>query len=355
MAAPEGGVIALQHLAGNHAVSALVAREPSFGLYDDEEKAALKLINDTMRLDDASVRTLQSLIGAPLTGTFTYKDARSLSHFRVRHGMKRSGLLTRGVLETMLADLVAAGRENEAVHLIANASGLMRDKDILSLRFDASLTTASAQTVGPSQLRVMTVGPSALKDVKSLQDAIKARLATGPGPLMPVATPVILTDEEAEGAAAENQGVLRDRRSVLAIQTLLTAPQTGTFDAATARFIANAQQGRPAGRKDGVIDEAFIHFVIERLSAPGSPAGIGTDRDALIRVVVDYFRIDETGVADVVFDSSLFDEFVVEGGKGGTPATLKFGPRAFGAFATSIDPAAIAQTIARGYAAVRRP
>ncbi len=60
VAAPEGGVIALQHLAGNHAVSALVAREPSFGLYDDEEKAALKLNNDTMRLDDASVRRTSS-------------------------------------------------------------------------------------------------------------------------------------------------------------------------------------------------------------------------------------------------------------------------------------------------------
>ena len=91
-------MLALQRMAGNHAVTALIAREPSFGLDEREEREALTQINDKMRLDDVSVRTLQSIIGAPLTGRFTYKDARSLSRWRVKRGMPRGGTLTRKAL-----------------------------------------------------------------------------------------------------------------------------------------------------------------------------------------------------------------------------------------------------------------
>ena len=299
------------------------------------------------------MRTLQSIIGAPLTGRFTYKDARSLSRWRVKRGMPRGGTLTRKVLDAMLPELIAAGRQTEAIRLIADASGLLKDRDILSLRFDPALTLPSSQSVSTAQLRVMTVGPSAIKDVKSIQEAIKAMLALGPVHGPSAGTPAILTEDEAEFAAAENMGVLRDRRSVLTIQKLLLAPPTGTWDARTARFVANAQQGRPSGRKDGVVDEAFLHFVVDTLAARGAAGGFPPDRDALIRVVVDFFHIDETGVADVVFDPALGVDFQIDGGSGGTPVTLSFGPPAFGDFAPTRDPAAIVHAIARGFLEAR--
>jgi hypothetical protein len=340
-------------MAGNHAVSSLVARTPKTApatparLWEWEVKESLTLVNDRMRLDDASVRAIQEAIGTPLTGWFKESDAQALMRFGVRHGLPRSWKLEGALFDKLIEVQVAAGKQQDMIHLVADAANLRTGRDTLSIRFDPALTAASTVMFDDADLRNITVGASALKDRKSIVAAIKAQL-TAPtassltGRPAPGPTPARLSADAAESAALVNQGQIDDRRSALAIQNVLGAPLSGRLDATTAQFIADAQAGRPTGGRDGIIDDDFFHFIVERLEATGN-------RDALIRVVADYKNLREAGVGDVAFSAGVAGDFDVAGGIGGSPATLTFGPSAFGAFAPTRDPAAIVHAIARGF------
>lgn len=348
---PEADVLALQRLAGNAAVSSLVARAPKrapkppdpAAIGDWEVRDVIETIRNR-RLDEASVRAIQDALGMPATGSFTAADALALSRFRLAHRMGAGTTFDRRVLDAIVKDRVAVGMEQEMIHLVADWEDLDTRSDTLSVRFDPTATVASTVSFDLSELRSVGIGKAALKDSRSIRKAIRAALAEKPPsfflPAPPArAVPTLLTADEAEGAAGFNASILGDRRAVIALQRIVGAPTTGTFDATTSQFIADLQRSRRFRTRDGTIDDELFHFVVDRLDSDG-------DRDALIRLVVSYRGISEEGVVGVAFDSGLARDFAVASGGTGSPTTLTFGASGFGA---SQQAEAIVHTIAHGY------
>ncbi len=239
---------------------------------------------------------------------------------------QRSGVLKGPVLDALVREAARTGMHDEAIHIVARLFKL----DIgaaLSVRFDPAMTiNANVGFEGP--LQFITIGPHAFGSAKQLHDLIVMQLDTA-NPLAPAQpspflrkVPHLLTGDQVADAVAFNQRKQRDVRAIQAVQVDVLADISKVHDHQTAQFIAEAQNRMrmvPTGKLDReMFDAVFLHR---------SAAG---DSNAAIRLAVDYFRLENDAVLDVVFDASLGELCQSRSAGKGAPVTLTFGPPLFG-------------------------
>jgi hypothetical protein len=351
-------LLELQHGAGNSAVTGLVARSPRTTAPPDLAHLDPEEARDTVeqlrshRLDQASVRAIQSALGTPGTGSWELADAQALSRFQVDRKLRRGGTydyvrLNEKTIDTIIREQVAVGMEQEMIHLAVDWERLDTGADTLSVRFDPTLAEKSAVTFEADTVRIVTVGRAALTSARAIAKTVKGQLAPDPLAAMiaPGAVPTILSADDAAAAAGFNASVLSDRRSALIVQRIVGAPRTGELDPVTSQFVARRQQALGLTTQDGTIDDDLFHAFVTSLSAT-------LDMEALIRLVVDYRRLRETGVVDASFDPGLDpaqDYRIVTAGHG-APASIVFGPGGLPAGATAPS---LVHTIARAYEEAR--
>src|SRR4051794_31565743 len=349
---PAHGLIDLQTRAGNAAVTGLVARAPRTKekpqdlahLYADEARDVVRHLHDTY-LDPASVRAIQSALGTPGTGWWNEADAQALSRFQVDRGLRRGGTydyvrLDEKTIDAIVRKQVADGFQQEMIHLGVDWKRLDTSADTIAVRFDSNLGSDSAVTFEADTVRIVTVGPSALKSARSIARAVKSQLDPDPlaAMLAPTAVPSVLKPDEAQAAADYNAGRL-DRRATLIVQRVIGANRTGELDAATAQFIARKQGQLGRAKPDGMLDDDLFHDCLSEL-------WLNSDMEALVRLVVSYRQLNELGIVDVSFDASVDPADFRFGGAGdGAPTSIVFGP---GAFAHGLPPS-MEHTIARAF------
>jgi hypothetical protein len=325
-------ILALQATAGNQAVctrvlardpiSNHVERHPAPGPLDlQREDEAVE--SNNRRLDELSIRAVQAILARPATGTIAPEDVQALAKLAPS---ERSGLLKGPVLDALVRLAARTGMHDEAIHVVARVFKL----DIagaLSVRFDPAMTiNANVGFEGP--LQFITIGPHAFGSAKQLRDLIAMQLDTA-NPLAPAQpspflrkVPHLLTADQVTDAVAFNQRKQRDVRAIQAVQVDVLADVSKVHDHQTAQFIAEAQNRMrmvPTGKVDReMFDAVFLHR---------SAAG---DSNAAIRLAVDYFRLDNDAVLDVVFDASLGEVCQSRSAGKGAPVTLTFGPPLFG-------------------------
>jgi len=304
-------------------ISNHVERHPAPGPLDlQREDDAIE--SNNRRLDALSIRAVQAILGTPATGTMAPEDVQAIAKLAPS---ERSGVLKGPVLDALVRVAARNGMHDEAIHVVAHVFKL----DIaaaLSVRFDPAMTiNANVGFEGP--LQFITIGPHGFGSAKQLHDLIVMQLDTA-NPLAPAQpspflrkVPHLLTADQVADAVAFNQRKQRDVRAIQAVQVDVLADISKVHDHQTAQFIAEAQNRMrmvPTGKLDReLFDAVFLHR---------SAAG---DFNAAIRLAVDYFRLDNDAVLDVVFDASLGELCQSRGAGKGAPVTLTFGPPLFGA------------------------
>src|SRR4051812_48335791 len=196
-------LLELQHGAGNGAVTGLVGRTPRTQerpqdlarLDPDEARDVVRELGEK-RLDQASVRAIQSALGTPGTGWWNEADAQALSRFQVDRGLRRGGTydyvrLDEKTIDAIVRKQVADGFQQEMIHLGVDWKRLDTSADTIAVRFDSNLGSDSAVTFEADTVRIVTVGPSALKSARSIARAVKSQLDPDPlaAMLAPTAVP----------------------------------------------------------------------------------------------------------------------------------------------------------------------
>src|SRR5262245_38230999 len=97
---------------------------------------------------------------------------------------------------------------------------------------------------------------------------------------------------------------------------------SAVHDHQTAQYIAQAQSGM-GKTATGKLDRETFDAVFMRRASAG-------DGNAAIRLAVDYFRLDNDAVLDVVFDASFGDICQARSAGKGPLVTLTFGTPLFG-------------------------
>jgi hypothetical protein len=325
-------VLALQATAGNRACARVLAREPISNHVErhpapgplDLQREDDAVESNNRRLDALSIRAVQAILARPATGAIVPEDVQAIARLAPS---ERSGVLKGPVLDALVRLAARTGMHDEAIHVVARLFRL----DIaaaLSVRFDPGMTiNANVGFEGP--LQFITVGPHAFGSAKQLHDLIVMQLDTAnplaaaqPSPFLRK-IPRLLTGDQTADAVAFNQRKQRDARAIQAVQVDVLADISKVHDHQTAQFIAEAQNRMrmvPTGKLDReMFDAVFLHR---------SAAG---DSNAAIRLAVDYFRLDNDAVLDVVFDANLAEVCQSRSAGKGAPVTLTFGPPLFGA------------------------
>ncbi len=153
--------------------------------------------------------------------------------------------------------------------------------------------------------------------------------------------PAVLTAPKAKAAVAFNVSHLRDRRSVVAVQAHVGNATTGTWDADTVQRVAQLQQ--TAGLDvDGKIGQQTMRQLGIQLEAAGR-------RDSLLRLIVDFFKLDENGLLDISFDPAVAVNASTNADTFPGPSTIRVGPKGF---AKGYE--ALVHTVAHEYEHVRQ-
>jgi hypothetical protein len=220
-------------------------------------------------------------------------------------------------------------------------------QDAIAIRFDPALATASSMFFIMGDLRRISIGPAAFRGARTLAGLIRKELAQPSptsflGPGFGSGAPTPLSQDDAEGAAGANSGILDDPRAVRATQSFVSARPTGTFDAATAQAIADVQKSSLLSRQDGIIDDDFFNLLVQNSSMNG-------DFEVVIRLIVDYGHIAEGDVIDARVDPAVTTDFTLSSAVPGAPVTILFGSAALSSQATPD----IVAAVTRGYDAAR--
>ncbi|HEX3473489.1 MAG TPA: hypothetical protein VHT91_00535 [Kofleriaceae bacterium] len=308
-----------------------------------EELAKLQ----ALRIDDASIRTVQEALETPPTGAFNAADVQALARLRVAHHLSRYAEFTERTIDLLVQQGVALGMQDELLHLVTDVLRIDTRSDVLSIHFSATLEVASMTNFDPAGLRMILIGKKAFHSARTISRAIHDEIAQ-PVPAATAAgaaggpVPTVLTADEAEAAAGSNSGIISDERAARAIQRTLGAPVTGKLDAATAQFVASRQQLMKIAPADGTIYEDTLHEIIASL-------GRSFGEESAIRVILDYYRIPDDGVTGVRFDPTLrgLDYRIESRGTRTAPAIV------FAVDAFSQPPARIAHTVGRAFEDVR--
>lgn len=288
--------------AGNRAVQRLLrtpvggSATPALLSVADVERA--RAFTDK-RFDHRSVRIVQMICGTTSDGSFGPVTAQAVAQFQDDQGLHADGMVGPDTLERQIQ--VDADRNNNrsnAIHLVTDFFNLNTATDTLSVHFDATVTSATATRFEAGGLRVIRLGESAFSSVSSLHDSIIARvteprpMSTDPGP-----RPSLLSGKQVKVAVAYNEARLSDWRAARAVQGTVGSEPDGRFGPDSVQRIAHFQDVNGL-EPDGKVGKKTVEAVYEKLRDAG-------DHDATIRLLVDYFDLDTTGLMDIHFVENL--------------------------------------------------
>jgi peptidoglycan hydrolase-like protein with peptidoglycan-binding domain len=317
----------LQRTAGNAAVGGVVgrrvlARAPG-PLSPAQERAAVRA--GRALLTRTGVRVLQELVNTTVDGAFGPITAQAVATFQGTSGLGQTGIVDRATLDALVASAVTNAMHDEAIFLVADWENLDIVSGTLTVRHDPALGAGviSSMTREGGNLRVITVGATAFASSTSLGDAIRANV-TDPNPARPApgAEPAALTRAEATSATRFNRSKFRDRRSAEIIQSLCGAALTSTLTDSDAQRITIVQ-GAAGLVQDGKVGRRTLRELVRRLDAAGQ-------RDAAIRLIIDFHRFNEDGLLDISFDATVTGSNAETGSAQiPGPTTIRVGPSAF--------------------------
>ena len=317
-------VLALQNAAGNAAVGKLLRQVAS------KDRTPTKQAVDAVRrrFSKSAIQTLQLLVGGAFAnGRWDAGWADSLARFQARHQLSSPpGLPDRPTLDALVAQAVSQDMQTEVIHLVAEFFRI-DTTDVISLRFDPTLgTEAVAESFGG--LDSVRLGSPAMVDAAKIKSALEMVLT--PSGADPGSSPlpfVRMSQRDAELAAKENNRLLRDDRAVRIIQDLLDEELTGRFSPETSRRIADFQASNnllsspaDAGRLTYETFKAMVDKLIAR-----------HHEEPAIRLVLDWYEIEDRGPLDVAVDRALPVDFEIHSASRPGPAIVTFGAAAFAA------------------------
>jgi peptidoglycan hydrolase-like protein with peptidoglycan-binding domain len=328
--APAGSpaaLLSLQRAGGNAAVagivgSRLLARAPG-PLTAAEERAAIRAAKAL--LTRTGVRVLQELVNTGVDGLFGPITAQAVATFQGANGLGQTGIVDRATLDALVASAVANAMQDEAIFLVADWENLDIVSGTLTVRFDSALAGVvdSNMTRQGGNLRVITIGSAAFANSTRLGNAIRTNVtAANPARPAPGAAPAALTKAQAKAATSFNRSHFRDRRSAEIIQAQAGSAITGTFTDDDSQRITVIQAA--AGiTVDGKVGRQTLRELVRRLDAAG-------ERDAAIRLIVDFHRFNEDGLLDIAFDATVTTSNAETGSAQiPGPTTIRVGPSAF--------------------------
>ena len=318
---------ALQRSAGNAAVAKLLgrrvlARAPG-PLTPAQERASARA--GRALLGPTGVRVLQELVNTTVDGAFGPFTAQAVATFQGTSGLGQTGIIDRATLDALVASAVTNAMHDEAIFLVADWENLDIVSGTLTVRHDPALAGVvdSNMTREGGNLRVITIGAAAFASSTRLGDAIRVNVtAANPVRPAPAAAPATLTRAQTAAATSFNRSKFRDRRSVEIIQAQCGAALSGTFDADTAQRVTTIQAA--AGiTVDGKVGRQTLRELVRRLDAAG-------ERDAAIRLIIDFHRFNEDGLLDIAFDATVTTSNAETGSAQiPGPTTIRVGPSAF--------------------------
>lgn len=320
-------VKALQRSAGNAAVAGVLgrrvlARAPG-PLTPAEERASFTA--GRALLGRTAVRVLQELVGTTVDGAFGPITAQAVATFQGANGLGQTGIIDRATLDALVADAVTNAMQDEAIFLVADWEDLDIVSGTLTVRHDPALAglVDSSMTRQGGDLRVITISSAAFASSTRLGDAIRVNVAAAdPAHAAPVAAPTTLTRAQASAATGFNRSHFRDRRSAEIIQAQVGGALTGTFADDTSQRVS-ALQATAGLVVDGKVGRQTLRELVRRLDAAG-------ERDAAIRLIVDFHRFNEDGLLDIAFDATVT---AVNASTGSAqipgPTTIRIGPSSF--------------------------
>lgn len=320
-------MLSLQRTAGNAAVAGIVrrrvlARAPG-PLAPAQEKAAVAA--GKALLTRTGVRVLQELVNTTVDGAFGPITAQAVATFQGTSTLGQTGIIDRATLDALVASAVTNAMHDEAIFLVADWENLDIVSGTLTVRHDPALPglVDSNMTRQGGDLRVITISAAAFANSTRLGDAIRANVtAANPAHPAPGVAPAALTKAQATAATSFNRSTFRDRRSVEIIQAQCGAAVTGTFTADTAQRVTVIQAA--AGLTvDGKVGRQTLRELVRRLDAAG-------ERDAAIRLIIDFHRFNEDGLLDIAFDATVTTSNAETGSAQiPGPTTIRVGPSAF--------------------------
>jgi len=317
----------LQRTAGNAAVGGIVRRRvlarapgPLSAKQERTAAAAGKAL-----LTRTGVRVLQEIVNTTVDGAFGPITAQAVATFQGASGLGQTGIVDRATLDALVASAVTNGMHDEAIFLVADWENLDIVSGTLTVRHDPALAggVLSSMTREGGNLRVITVGTAAFASSTSLGDTIRANVTdANPARPAPAAAPAALTRAQATAATRFNRSRFRDRRSAEIIQSLCGAALTGRLTDGDAQRITVIQAA--AGLvPDGKVGRQTLRELVRRLDAAGQ-------RDAAIRLIIDFHRFNEDGLLDIAFDATVTTSNAETGSAQiPGPTTIRVGPSAF--------------------------
>lgn len=297
----------------------MLARAPG-PLTPAQERAAVAAAR---RFGANAIRAIQLTVATVSDGKFGPISAQAVAVFQAGIPHVQDGIVDEATLDAMVVANHAAGMDDETLALVESFFGIDVRRDTLSVRSDATLASASAMTTESATLRMITVGPSAFTSGAAVRDAINAQLLAPIAPgAAPGPAPAVLTAPQARAAVAFNVAHLRDRRSVVAVQSHVGNATTGVWDVDTAQRVAQLQQTAGGLTVDGKIGQQTMRELGIQLEAAGQ-------RNSLLRLIVDFFKLDENGLLDVSFDPTVTSNAETGSAAIPGPTTIRVGPSAF--------------------------
>jgi hypothetical protein len=306
-------------------------------------------------LDPATIRTVQVhlagqlLRAVPANGLMDAVTEQAISDYSTPRCPAPTRVLDDCCAENMIRELAAADLHDFAIGLCADYHDLLAGRsDVLSIQFDdggGSFPGVNRNSTVRFEgvLRTILVRAPAFASLNDLSQAISDQLAI-PAPAAAPAAPAgqLLGVIERADAFSHNLHVFDDRRSLNAVRLFVGAPAGDVFNAEVLQRIADFQAANGIRKPDGKIDEATLALFIGTEAAPGPGRAAP---DSAIRMVIDYYDIDDGGgLVDVHFDEGIpmnqpgrgTQEGVVTAmsAHGASSSRLRIGPAAFKSLAT---------------------
>ena len=208
-------------------------------------------------------------------------------------------------------------RSTGFVHLVADLYDLPVD-EALSVRLVESEAGVGSTRFESGNLPVISLGFGAFADSDTLRDAIASGLTAEPPEAdEPGVRPDLLTSAGELDAIAFNRTRLGSERATRVVQGIVGSTPDGAWGPDTVERVAHLQDAESLDLVDGKVGLRTLEVLHRRLVE---------DRDfnAIIRLVIDFFDLDRTGLLDIAAD----DEFpIVVGGRVGGAITLPTGRR----------------------------
>jgi hypothetical protein len=136
------------------------SKPPATGPTPDEQAAMT--FNAGLGYDAASIKSIQRFVGAAESGAFDLGTIQKITAWQGGHSLTGKGKIDAPTLKAVVLAMVAAAKQDDAIHLIVNAYHLPTT-NLASISYDASTTSADAITSGTiatNSPQTVKVGPS---------------------------------------------------------------------------------------------------------------------------------------------------------------------------------------------------